>query len=93
MTDGRMSKAEAKMADIEERLTRMEVQLAQVGIDCDDTKKLLRKVVYGENGHPGFTVRMDRLEQWKGTATRFLWLLFGCFGSIGSAIAIYFATR
>lgn len=87
------SRAEARFDAIEARLTRMEVRLDQVGEDCEDTRNLLRRVVFGTNGEAGHKIRIDRLEQWKGTATRFLWLLAGCCGTISSAVIIWVVTR
>lgn len=57
---------EVKLARIEERLTTITSQLAQ-----------LSTLLLGVDGKPGIVVRLDRIEQTEGRRSKFVWLALG----------------
>lgn len=90
MTEERVSRAEKRLGSIEERLTRMEDKLELVQEDGEDTNKLLREVLFGNgDSSKGHVVRLDRLEQWKGGATRIIWTLVGAVSSLVSGVVLW----
>ena len=79
---------EAKIADLQTRLvmleatvenetTRAEERHQALVEELADLTSLLRKTLYGTPATHGLLVKVDRLEQWKRTASRILWMIVG----------------
>lgn len=91
MSEARMSRAEKRLTSIEDRLSRLEEKLDIVREDGEDTNALLRTVLLGNgDASQGHVVRLDRLEQWKSTTTRMIWVLVGCVSSVGGGMVLWF---
>lgn len=89
MTEHR-SRAEARFDNIEERLTRIEVNLGHVREDCEETNDLVRQALHGDGkAERGLAVRVDRLEQWKRSASKVVWVLVGAVSSLVSGLILW----
>ena len=63
---------EKRLRDVEHSITSIESHLDQQDGKLD---KILGK--FEDNGRPGISTRLDRLERWSGGQVKFLWILVG----------------
>lgn len=70
----------------ESRLARIEEHIKSVEASVEHIDKILNRAMFGQDGTTGVFVRLDRIEQWKTTVSRVLWILAGAVATIGTSI-------
>lgn len=65
------------------RLARIEEQMKTLTDTVQHLDSTVRELTLGSQGRDGLMVRIDRLEQWKGTISKIVWAIAGTVITIG----------